>query len=228
MATFTYDTYANRPAAGTAGNIFFPTDGAAIYVDDGANWQAWGPMFPLTPVPTTGWSWVNQGNATVSTAYGGILIDDPVGGGAASSLNCYVRSATSPFTISLMHLGNYVQTNYPQYGFGFRDSSSGKLLVTQFQRYTSVIQFVRYTNATTVSAAVGTTHYPTEMGYLPKFFRMVDDGSDLYFQFSAEGVYWYTAYTEAIGAFLTPDQVCIWVNSYNSFSAVHVISWKEE
>ena len=44
-----YDTYANRPAAGTPGRIFLPTDGIFIERDNGSTWDKFGPIWPMTP-----------------------------------------------------------------------------------------------------------------------------------------------------------------------------------
>lgn len=44
-------TLASLPAAGNLGNVFVPTDGGHLYVDNETTWQAWGPLFPCTVVP---------------------------------------------------------------------------------------------------------------------------------------------------------------------------------
>jgi hypothetical protein len=35
-----YDTFANRPAAGTAGRLFYASDTEVLYRDNGATWDA--------------------------------------------------------------------------------------------------------------------------------------------------------------------------------------------
>src|ERR1700736_4132634 len=69
----TKDVFANRPAAGTAGRIFLPTDGIELDYDNGSVWTAFGPIYPITPPGLiSGWTWVNQGGATATQVGGAI------------------------------------------------------------------------------------------------------------------------------------------------------------
>ena len=44
-----YDRIASRPAAGTPGRIFLPTDGLFLERDNGSTWEKFGPIWPMTP-----------------------------------------------------------------------------------------------------------------------------------------------------------------------------------
>ena len=58
-----YDTFANRPAAGTPGRIYLPTDGLFIERDNGSIWEKFGPIWPMTPPLAADFpTWVNQGH----------------------------------------------------------------------------------------------------------------------------------------------------------------------
>ena len=74
---FISDLYANKPAAGVKGRLFLPTDGLFLEYDDGAAWHKYGPFRRLKAPPQTGWSWVNQGNATATFNGGALVIGRP-------------------------------------------------------------------------------------------------------------------------------------------------------
>ena len=74
---FISDLYANKPAAGVKGRLFLPTDGLFIEYDNGAAWHKYGPYRRLKAPPQTGWTWINQGNATVSFTGGALILEDP-------------------------------------------------------------------------------------------------------------------------------------------------------
>ena len=60
-----YDTFANRPAAGTPGRIFLPTDGIFLERDNGSIWEKFGPIWPMTPPLAADFPrWFNQGTST--------------------------------------------------------------------------------------------------------------------------------------------------------------------
>ena len=74
---FISDIYDNKPAAGVKGRLFLPTDGLFLEYDDGAAWHKYGPYRRLKAPPQTGWSWVNQGNATVNYVGGALVLRRP-------------------------------------------------------------------------------------------------------------------------------------------------------
>lgn len=57
------DLIANRPAAGTNGRLFFPSDGGPIFRDNGSAWDCWAyGMGPFTPPLSTFTTAFNRGN----------------------------------------------------------------------------------------------------------------------------------------------------------------------
>lgn len=69
-------TFANRPAAGNAGRIYYPTNSNMIFVDNGASWTPIGPYVPLNPVPAANTFTIynTAGNATIVDDNGGLFI----------------------------------------------------------------------------------------------------------------------------------------------------------
>ena len=59
-------SYADRPAASGAGNLFLPSNGFEVDRDNGSAWSPWGPLFPFTAPVDGDFSWVNQTSASVT------------------------------------------------------------------------------------------------------------------------------------------------------------------
>lgn len=220
------DVYASRPAASNDGDLFLPSDGFAIERDTGAAWVPWGPIFPLTaPVPGD-FSWVNQGAATLTTTYGGMFLESPVG--ASMSINALVKSAPStPYTITALIIPNLYPANYQIGGVCFRQSSDGKLILFGFLHTTNfLLEVNKKTNPTTDSGQyVGLTIWrPT-----PIFLRIQDNGTNRICQFGYDGINFHTLHTIGRTDFLTADQVGIYTASINATykAGVNLLSWKE-
>jgi len=126
---FITDLYANKPAAGVKGRLFLPTDGLFLEYDDGAAWHKYGPYRRFKAPPETGWSWVNQGNATATYSDGRIVLEDPDLDSTDPQLRIYVRPAPQwPATLTLAYLANGIgggSSPYPQMGFCTRQHSPG-------------------------------------------------------------------------------------------------------
>ena len=225
------DTYANIPAAGDDGALFFPSDGTKIFRDNGVSWAPFGDMFSLTDPPTAGWSWVNQDTAVLDTTHGGISIRGTTGG-AAQSLNCYVRAAPStPYTVTGMLLADYDYYANPGYGLVWRSSGDGKLTVMYLWGYTpSIMQINKYNSPTSANANYGeaTWWVPEDSGIYPRYLRLEDNGVTRYASISNDGFHF--PYIFGIGRtdFHTPDQVGFFVNAFSKDVTARLIHWKEE
>jgi len=126
-----YDAYASRPAAGTPGRIFLPTDGIFLERDDGATWDKFGPIWPMTPPVAADFAtWVNQGTATCIDNKGAVFMDAP----NTSSLNLIMRMKTyptPPFTVDTAFMVNARPMGVSHFaaGLAIRDSVSAKIQV---------------------------------------------------------------------------------------------------
>lgn len=221
-------TYATRPTASGAGDLFLPSDGSFMERWSGTEWQPWGDIFPFTTVPATGWSWVNQGAATVDTTVGGIYLTAPAVTG--DNFRMYVRSVPSGnYTITTMLLPR-MQAGAPFVGLCWRESSSGKFIAfglaysTGFGGFRHVYGVIKYTNATTFSAnyTVPEAVLPT-----PRFWRIKDDGSSRICYISSDKQHWHQIHSVGRTDFLTADQVGIFANAGStSFDVgVGLLSW---
>jgi hypothetical protein len=218
--------YASIPAAGMAGRVFLPSDGLALQRDTGAAWVPWGPIFPLATPPTTGWSWDNQGDASVDEAYGGIYLTKPAV--AAASLRVrYLTAPTVPYTITACILPHVYKCNYPIVGLCFRESASGKLAAFGFGRGADAIQRQDFTDSTHYSAE--STQVPIEQLSGALWMQIADNNTNRIMSWSADGVHWYAHYTVGRTSFLTADQVGIFANPQNVTypAGMTLVSWKE-
>jgi hypothetical protein len=119
----------SRPAAGTAGTLYLPTDAPLAFEDNGSSWQSFGPLLPLTAPPAmSGWTWANQGSSTLTEENGSNRL-----GWAPSASGFLLRSLThavpsAPYTARLVadrgrqhepplpHLGGRDRLDHPVLG----------------------------------------------------------------------------------------------------------------
>ncbi len=232
-STYT-NTVANRPAASNDGDLFLPSNGVVIERDTGAAWAPWGPIFPLSPVPTTGWSWVNQGGATVDTTYGGIYLTVPAT--ASQNTRLYVRSAPStPYTITALvqlRMAFTGANDYIEAGLSFRQSSNGRLATFGLQQvgtgtYWSFI--LAKLNSETSWNSNYTADWLSRFSSHPIWFRIADNGTNRVCSWSMDGQHWIQVHSVGRTDFLTADQVGIFASANHATlsMSIMVYSWKE-
>lgn len=216
--------YASLPAASKAGKIYLPTDAPYVLRDTGADWQAWGPITRLTIPPSSGWSWVNQGGATLDDSGGAQTINAPTTSGESARVRTRAAPAT-PYTITALVALDVLAVNYHNAGIGFRQSSDGKMSVIRWQTGDRV-QPLNWSTATSVSGNVGTSvigPWPVDRLWL----RIADDGTNRTYSVSASGRVWRVLYTIGRTTFLTADEVCFYIDLQNAThsGAITLLSW---
>lgn len=225
-STYT-DTYANIPAASNDGDLFLPSDGISVYRDTGAAWAPWGPLFPMATPPTAGWSWVNQGGASVAAAGGGIYLLGPAGAGI--NIRARVRSVPSvPYTVTMWLMFHSTRGNNATAGALWRQSSDGKLATAMlYTNGTQPFWFVsKYTNPTTVSAS----YLSAEAYYtMPVCIKLEDDNTNRKVYWSQDGQNFHTLHSVGRTDFLTADQIGFYVDPENATwpTGITLLSWEE-
>lgn len=120
----TAGSYAGRPSPSAAGNLHLPTDAPYVLRDTGSAWQAWGPLRQLVIPPETGWSWLNQGGASIDTTGGAHVLTSP----ASARIRYRVRAApATPYVITALLVASHLNTSFQLYGAGFRDSATDRI-----------------------------------------------------------------------------------------------------
>jgi len=183
-------TLAARPAPGTPGRIYLPTDGNALYRDGGSVWAAHAPLYPITDPALVSWAWVNQGPAVLSGEGGGITIKTDEALGLGESLRCRVTALpTRPFTIIAGVRLGASPASYSSAGILLRESSSGKLVVLRVYgsndfRWTP--SYARFDSPTLITGSYfeGAPGPPE----FPLFLCFRDDGTHRWAGFSHDGV----------------------------------------
>ncbi len=215
------NTEANLTAA-QAGRVLFPSNSFWLKRDGGSALVPWGPIYPLTDPALAGLSAFNQGSATITSTYGGIVL-------ARSATDANTRGVaktapSTPYTItalfSTVGLGSYTEA-----GIGFRNSGSGALTGISILQGTAQ-WWVRYWSSTSVitSNIVATNATPSpSMAWV----RISDNGTTRRYLISDNGQDFLEVTNEAHTANFTPNQVCFYIVAYGGAVQATLMSWKE-
>lgn len=201
--------YASLPASGMkSGDRYRCTD---IQYDFIYNGSAWVPIFQdlsATLPLTSSWSWDNQGSSTISSSLGALQF---FFAGSASGIRGYYRTApATPYTVTIrakQFPGSYLATNGVMDAFGifFRDgtgklvtllifhtATTGSWLTSKFTNSTSYS--ADYTNAFNTVIQNASTFLSYERDLL---LRLTDNGTNIIFQRSFDGLTWVTLDTRS-------------------------------
>jgi hypothetical protein len=192
--------FSGLPTAGTKGRFYLPNDVGLALRDNGTAWERFmaGPVGFHTAPPTSGWSWVNQGGATIATDLGAEFLTAPT-----STRNWRLRART------LTPSSNYTATAYIEAvgvsptssnrwytGIGLRNATSGSFITFGPSLYAAAsigaqLTIYRWTNATTFSASSFEQATSTLAGAgVLNWLRIRDDGTNRYFEYSPNGTDW--------------------------------------
>ena len=235
---FISDLYANKPAAGMKGRLFLPTDGLFLEYDDGAAWHKYGPYRRLKAPPTTGWIWVNQGNATATFTGSALLLEDPDMDATNPQLRLYVRPLAAGATvITAAFTWNGVASDTPIGGFcarcvggvtddgnfstwGIRQSAGSNYPFLHAKHYTSptVIE-------TTPSYPEGRVLWPQRLFWV----RFEWSGERKRYYYSTDGVNWIKWDDQTFGSYNTPTQFGLFIDPTNNTQkiALSLVHWEE-
>lgn len=218
--------YGDIPASDNAGDLYLPSDGVSIQRDTGAAWVPWGPIFPLTAPPTTGWSWDNQDTATVTDEKGGRYLYTPANAG--TELYVLHRTAPSvPYVIDATFIPAMIANNYVALGLVFRQNSDGKIVAftLTFEETQWIFRYQKWTSSTSFSAHYG---YSYANMFPVIHMRIEDNNTNRICSYSFDGLHFIPVHTVGRTDFLTADQVGFCVKSQGSYPAGgFLISWKE-
>lgn len=239
-----YTAYASRPAAGTPGRIFLPTDGAFIERDDGTNWEKFGPIWPMTPPLASDFpTWLNQSNSTCTNTYGPMSLNALISTSAIwrAVLKTY---PTPPFTVVTAFLPNIIPYQYSSYvelGLCIRDSATGKMEVYGHGGSGNSMNVRGYYFASaTATSGTSVTGWPSEQHYAESpllWIKYVDDSTNKVISMSVNGVTWTQLCSNARTTNLTPDQIGFAVQAIGGYassapyfsidSAISVLHWSQ-
>lgn len=179
----------------------------------------------VTP-PSSSWSWVNQGPASISTSALGELLNSNTTGTSGDNIIARVRSASAPYVITgCINLVAYCPVDFVGMGLLFRESGSGKLSICGYQQDggTKYAGF-HYNSATSFASTL--LEVLTIVNRV-LWIRLTDDNVNRIMEVSPDGTNWLTINTEGRTSFLTADQVGFYVQCRNATLAgiCELISW---
>lgn len=226
--------FASVPTPGVEGRLYLPSDAGVIMRDNGSTHTHYGPLYELSPVPSTGWTWQNQSSATITTTnLGQLLVAAP--GSPISGLSCRVRTmavAPSP-THLIAGFIPHVTDTYSYCGIIIRQSSSGQLmmLLIGFINGLFHIEAIRHANAATYTGTSLAQIRPQCFGNVI-WMKIEYDGTNIILSLSLDKIYWQPVLTEAkTGTYSSghPDEfgIAVGLAGNNVGAAMHVISWEE-
>jgi len=178
--------------------------------------------FPFVPPPQTGWSWVNQGSATITSTPDYQLIS----GGSSPSLNCRMRTRAAPAAPYAVTMGIEVtaRSNSDSAVAAFwRDSSSGRLTFYGFLN--GSIQSANYNNPSSYNSLV--FNHSVFLGPI-LWLRLEDDGVNRSISYSSNGYDFIVLHTSARTDFITPDEIGFMTLVNNSMTPAHarLVHWQ--
>lgn len=211
--------YGSRPAAGNAGDLFFPDNGVYLDRDTGSVWQSWGPIFPLTPPIDGDFAWVNQGSTVKDTTTGAINLNAYGLGG-----NWRARVKTmpaTPFTVTAWFRTMFVGTASQAAGLCFRNSGTDNqiwLHMDAASGWTGRLVVERY------SPAYAGTYINLSAQWMSVFcLRIADNGTNRIYSFSVDGVNFVQVFSHGRTVDFTADQV----GFGTLYGVMSLLSWKE-
>jgi len=235
---FISDLYANKPAAGVKGRLFLPTDGLFLEYDDGAAWHQYGPYKRFKAPPQTGWSWVNQGNATAAFVGSALVLEDPDLDATTPQLRLYVRPLTVGAT-SLVAAFTYngIGTDVPCMGICARDvggSDDGNFTAFGLRLQASpsnpftILHFKHYTSPTAVEASPsfdGRQMMPVRVVWVKYEWA----GNYKRWYWSGDGINWIKWSEDTLTSYNTPTQFGVFIDPVNNNQRVSLslVHWEE-
>jgi len=251
---FATDTRANLPVPELDGRLFLTqTPGWYLFRENGIAWRSWGPIFQLVPdsIDFTDETWtpinINDG---VNPPYalgdeeGGLIFSVDPNVSLGENVRLLIQNVVDvvpispPYTVTMVFTPILSPINQTYCGMVFRDSVTGSFIffklmydttsitkrdvVISVDKYSSVIALV----APYVTLSAGTLISPMI------WFRMEDDGVNLSWYFSNDGLNFMLVTSQSRTNYLGtgPDQIGIAIGGNNTTggAAMNIHSWLKE
>jgi hypothetical protein len=207
------------------GQVWFNSRPAWYISQDIGNWwNCWGPFYQFQEPDQVqvGFSWVNQGVATISTANGGLHMNAIGSGSTDVHLRVMTTPQAAPYALYASFIPLLDASNQTSSGILLRESGTGKFVFFRLMYDTTsvvaksdlVLSIDKYTTPTTapvnyLTASASIIASPVVM------LRIIDDGTNLYFSVGNNELYYWTAFTVSRTDFMAtgPDQIGYAVSS---------------
>lgn len=220
-------------SANQVGKVVYPENSIALLYDNGSEFKPYGPIWDLTSPPSTGWTWDNQGSATIAETNGvlTVLTTDS----NSTELRVRKRAApTPPYTITTLICPTILFKNYHGFGIGFRQSSDSKMvlfsIVADEVYYNPRFLVETWSNSSTYVSTLRSSMIPSQSYY---WLRIRDNNTNRYYEFSSDGKNFNEFYSEGRTTYLTANENCFFIRGQNNTTpnipvSMSVLSWKQE
>ena len=209
----------NGAACATAGTT---VTAASPYATIGGS--LFGPIFTVTNPGTPSWAWNNQNLATLTVTNNAQTLCAPPSGISVNSR--LVSTPGTPWTVTAQFIFNVVNATTPRMGIALRESGTGKM-ITSGAATVSEFYVDNWNSSTSFASTAVTSNLGASAGF--KFVRATDNGTNITFSYSYDGIGWHVYYDFARTNFFTtaPDQFGFFI--FNNSAALNVcstlISW---
>jgi hypothetical protein len=213
------------PTDGRAGDIFWPTDDVVAYINNGTTFNPMGLMFPLTNPVLTTFTWANQGTSSATIRTGSLYLRGTTQSGDQVRHYGTNVAGTTPWSYTCGVTPMMIGDNYLHIGFGLTDGTKYEHIgITNDVASSSgchEIILQKFTNSTTFSTNNIITPYTSWTPTI--FFKVRNDGTNLFFSYGPTPFDLTQLYSEAVGAFLGAiTQVGFVLDGNNSASTAFV------
>lgn len=243
-----YGAFSSRPTFGNVGCRYICTDIGAEYIDTGTAWvkiHVGGvPTGLLADPPSSGWTAVNMLTGVTWAQDKDSMLFTVAANGSGHNWQYQYRSYPgSSFTLTAYLDVDWAANSAPS-GSAFMATglvvSDGTKLITHGPMWLNqttapasgvtgwAMATTKWTGVAALSAVYNTTAYPLQwISQLPNWYRLIDNGTNLTWQYSLNGVDWTTTVQEARTTFLTPSRVGVGAdNLLGNTALVRLRSWQ--
>ena len=179
---------------------------------------------PIQYPPTAGWTWVNQGSATVESENRGIVWTQPAVG--ANNWILRTRAYTQPLIVTALLSNTQSPSAFGGHGLGFR-SASGQFTVAYWISNNNQVNCENWSNTSTFSGTVGAAG--AQMQRHGMWVQVEDNGTNLIWRYSATGETNSFVQTFSVGrtSFLTGGPTSVgWIGrDHNNIQSWVLQSW---
>jgi hypothetical protein len=214
-------TYATRPAAGTAGRLFLPTDDTGIERDTGSTWNRYGPIFPITKLNHGDYTQIDSSDGSNRLYefrgniyyYGGTSGDTDL-----IKLRAKSQTLSAPWSVILGMVPFYDSgANKQEFGVAVRDSATGKFITLGLRNDLGVPKLsVSYWDNLTTRAAGDPGVTKEVLSNFPIWLRINHNFSARRYWYSYDGIFWTLIFVGTTSAHISaPNQIGFFHNARN-------------
>jgi hypothetical protein len=204
----TYGPYASLPGTCTTGDQYFTSDSIYNFLCTGTN--TWTPFYgsqKITIPSITGFGFENQGTMTAANTLGYIYPELAVGQ-AAVGFRMYVRALpAAPYTFTALIRENLNMAAFSYVGLCLRQDAADDNIFFGYNTRSATNHEIRVVSFTDNAAGGESVKASRVLANSELWFRIVDNNTDNFWQWSIDGTTFYTLYSAGRTSILTADQI---------------------